>query len=126
MNCNVLVHFYAAWCQYDREIEALVEAKCKAKNVAFLRVNIDKRPKFSKAFRVLALPTLRIVNCLGEPLYEIMGNIDEAAIERIITKIDLKKREYEPDDSSSEELDKEEKLKIQEYLVKQRVVKVAE
>ena len=93
MKCNVLVHFYAAWCQYDREIEALVEAKCKAKNVAFLRVNIDKRPKFSKAFRVLALPTLRIVNCLGEPLYEIMGNIDEAAIERIITKIDLKKRE---------------------------------
>lgn len=55
-----------------------------------------------------------------------MGNIDEAAIERIITKIDLKKREYEPDDSSSEELDKEEKLKIQEYLVKQRPVKLAE
>ena len=77
----VLVDLYADWCQPCKQLEPILrelENEYSGK-IKFVRIDVDRSPRISQAFRVQSIPMLVLLN-EGRPVDQLMGLNDKKTI----------------------------------------------
>lgn len=70
----VLVEFTADWCPPCRQMEPVLKALAEEEGdrLKVVRLNVDKNPSTTNAYRVLAMPTFLVFRG-GEPVKSLVG-----------------------------------------------------
>ena len=70
---KVLVDFHATWCGPCKAIAPYVVQQCQAQGVHLVKVDVDQGPEISQKYEVSAMPTFKVLNTDGSPVFEKVG-----------------------------------------------------
>lgn len=78
----VVIDFFADWCMPCKMFAPIFEetAETFAGKVKFVKVNIDASPELAQRYRVLSIPTLKLVKG-GEVIGEAVGAMGQELFE---------------------------------------------
>ena len=76
----VLIDLYADWCQPCKQLEPILrELETEFSGIKFVRIDVDRSPAVSRAFRVQSIPMLVLLKD-GRPVDQLMGLNDKKTI----------------------------------------------
>jgi thioredoxin 1 len=84
----VLVDLYADWCQPCKQLEPILQqvaAELSGK-LKVVRVDVDKSPMLSRAFRVQSIPMIVLIH-QGRPVDQIVGLADKKTILALVQPV---------------------------------------
>lgn len=90
----VLVDFSAEWCAACKVLEAQVFSDASViealQNYVFVEVGTDTFPESAKSYDVVGMPTLVVLNSVGEELYRNVGLITPEAFSQKLNELIVK------------------------------------
>ena len=58
-NNNVIIDFYATWCNPCKMLAPIIEGIAKEKeNITFVKVDVDEAEELAELFQVMSIPTV--------------------------------------------------------------------
>ena len=83
---NVLIDFYADWCQPCKMLSPLIEEIANEnKEIKFVKINVDEESKLATKYNIMYMPTLVMIEN-GEEIERSIGYIEKNEIEKLIEK----------------------------------------
>lgn len=81
----VLVDFYADWCGPCSMLSPIIEQLNKEMSIKVVKINTDFVPEIARAFRVMSIPTLLLIEN-GKLVNRTMGYMPLDALKKFVTK----------------------------------------
>lgn len=82
----VLVDFYADWCGPCQMLSPIIEELSEeVKEVKFCKLNVDHAPELAQKYRVISIPTLKIIT-KGELVNTLIGLSSKEEVKAFISE----------------------------------------